>query len=330
MSIDTSAKLIKESTPESPYYSIQSGEEENILDKISSIEIDLSRDKTNDTCIVTCVKDYPLFELFHPACIEYPEMGFIKFQGVCTQIETVENLTQYTIASPSILLTRNECKTTFTEPTKVNQVLTEILPTGFEFETEVDTSLFKSETFIGKIIMSALEEIAEFFKLKLFVIGWKVYIKEEHSAGDLDRQIYFHDDFVRNITNKLYGGPDIYTKVVGRGIVDNTAFGGKRKEVVTVVQDVFESTVEIVDVLTVEDNAYVTTTDDLRNKVNKRVMEIREASLTKEFELRGVYDVRPLDMAYIQDIWYEVVAVQHYISVGGEKTVITVCEALST
>lgn len=308
-------------------YAVQSMEQRDAMDRISSIEVDISRDKSNDTCIVTCEKTFQPYELFMPACVEYPVYNpIISFKGICTRIEIQGNLAQYTIASPSILLSRNECKVAFVENTKVSEVLRTILPPNFTFSTSVADSLFQSKTFIGKMIMSALEEIAEHFKLKLYVNGWKVYIDEEFpEEGSITYT--FTDEEVRNITYELYGGSDVYTKVLGRAIVDNSEFGGKTAELMIVEEDVFESSIELVDVLTVEDNAYINNTEDLRNAVHRRVLEIREASLTKEIELIGLFDIGPLDKAYIGGTLYEVVAVKHYAVAGGERTVITVCEA---
>lgn len=328
MSLDTSVQTVASAENIlASSYAVQSMEQRDAMDRISSIEVDISRDKSNDTCIVTCEKTFQPYELFMPACVDYPVYNpIIHFQGVCTRIEIQGNLAQYTIASPSILLSRNECKVAFVENTRVSEVLRAILPSGFSFSTSVADSLFKSDTFIGKMIMSALEEIAEHFKLKLYVNGWKVYIDEEFpEEGSITYS--FTDDEVRNITYELYGGSEVYTKVLGRAIVDNSEFGGKKAELMTFAEDVFESSVELVDVLTVEDNAYVNTTDDLRNAVHKRVLEIREASLTKEVELVGLTDIGPLDKAYIGGTLYQVVAVKHYIAAGGERTVITVCEA---
>lgn len=328
MSLETSAQAIaRTGNVFAPSFVVQSMEQRSAMDRISSIEVDISRDKSNDTCIVTCEKTFRPYKLFEPVCVDYPVHDpIIHFQGVCTRIEVQDNLAQYTIASPSILLSRNECKVTFIENTRVSEILRVILPSGFVFRTSVDNRLFKSNTFIGKMIMSALEEIAEYFKLKLYVYGWKVYIDEEFpTEGSIMHS--FTDDEVRNITYELYGGSDVYTKVLGRAIVDNSACDGKKAELMIYEEDVFESSVDLVDVLTVEDNAYVHTTDDLRNAVHKRVLEIREASLTKDVELVGLTDVRPLDKAYIGGTLYEVVAVKHYAEVGNERTVMTVCEA---
>jgi len=328
MSLETSAQAIAgaENILQSQY-AVQSMEQRDAMDRISSIEVELSRDKSNDTCVVTCEKTFAPYELFKPACVDYPVYNpMIHFQGVCTRIEISGNLAQYTIASPSILLSRNECKVAFVEKTKVSEVLKAILPSGFTFHASVADSFFKSDTFIGKMIMSALEEIAEYFKLKLYVSGWRVYIDEEFPTENTITYS-FSDDEVRNITYELYGGSDVYTKVLGRAIVDNTEFGGKKAQLMVYEEEVFEASVELVDVLTVEDNAYVKTVDGLKNAVHKRVLEIREASLTREVELVGLTDIGPLDKAYIGGTLYEIVSVKHYAVVGGERTVITVCEA---
>lgn len=327
MSIETSTRAIIETQNvlKEGQFNVQSVRE--AIDRTKSIEVELSRDKSNDTCIVTCEKTFAPYELFKPVCVDYPPSNpIINFYGVCTKIEISGNWSQYTIASPSILLSRNECKVAFVDNTKVSDILSAILPSGFTFQTSVGSNLYKSDTMIGKFIMTALEDIAEHFKLNLYVSGWKVYIDEEFPTEGIVNHSLTNEE-VRNITYELYGGSDIYTKVLGRAIVDNSEFGGKKAQLMTYEEEVFPSTVDLVDVLTVEDNAYVKTYDDLKNAVHKRVLEIRESSMTRDFELITLYDIRPLDKVYVNGTLYEVVSVKHNAVAGGERTVITVCEA---
>ena len=291
-------------------------------DKITSIEINLSRDKHNDTAIITCVRDFNVAEIFKPAKIQH---GTIVFSGVCSKVEKSGNLAQYTIVSPSILLSRNESSIFFNKATAIKDILSELIPSEFTVHAEsIMNKTYKNENMIGRYIINILEDIADYFKLKLFISGWDIYIDSEFPQ-DVGRNITLTNEEVKKNSTEVYGGSDIYTNVLGRALIDNTGFGGKTI-LQTYEEAVFSSPVKLTDVLTVEDLAYVKTYEGLVSAVHARVMEIREEALTYEFELRGIKDIRPLDVVSIGSKDYAVTSVKHDIKVLG-KTVITVCEA---
>jgi len=291
-------------------------------DKITSIEINLSRDKHNDTAIITCVRDFNVAEIFKPAKIHH---GNIVFSGVCSKVEKSGNLAQYTIVSPSILLSRNESSIFFNKATAIKDILSELIPSEFTVHAEsIMNKTYKNENMIGRYIINILEDIADYFKLKLFISGWDIYIDSEFPQ-DVGRNITLTNEEVKKNSTEVYGGSDIYTSVLGRALIDNEGFGGKTI-LETYEEDVFDSPVKLTDVLTVEDLAYVKTYEGLVSAVHARVMEIREEALTYEFELRGIKDIRPLDVVSIGSKDYAVTSVKHDIKVLG-KTVITVCEA---
>jgi|GEM_PF-6597026 len=291
-------------------------------DKITSIEINLSRDKHNDTAIITCVRDFNVAEIFKPAKIQH---GTIVFSGVCSKVEKSGNLAQYTIVSPSILLSRNESSIFFNKATAIKDILSELIPSEFTVHAEsIMNKTYKNENMIGRYIINILEDIADYFKLKLFISGWDIYIDSEFPQ-DVGRNITLTNEEVKKNSTEVYGGSDIYTSVLGRALIDNEGFGGKTI-LETYEEDVFDSPVKLTDVLTVEDLAYVKTYEGVVSAVHARVMEIREEALTYEFELRGIKDIRPLDVVSIGSKDYAVTSVKHDIKVLG-KTVITVCEA---
>ncbi len=324
MTVKSSATLIKNASNilEEGFQIQKLTDKRTKEDKIKSIEINLSRDKHNDTAIITCVKDFEPAELYKPAKVEY---GTIIFGGVCSKIEKSGNLSQYTIVSPSILLSRNESTIFFAKNTPVKDILNQLLPSEFTVHApSILDKNYKNENMIGRYIINILEDIADYFKLKLYISGWDIYIDSEFPQ-DVGRNITLIDKEVKKNTTEVYGGSDIYTHVFGRALVDNTGFGAKTI-LQTYEEAVFESPVKLTDVLTVEDLAYVKTYEGLTAAVHARVMEIREESLSYEFELNGIKDIRPLDVVSIGSKDYAVTSVKHDIKILG-KTVITVCEA---
>lgn len=324
MSIKSFAKLVKGASNilEEGFQIQKLTDKRTKDDKIKSIEINLSRDKHNDTAIITCVRDFKAAEIFKPAKVVY---GTIVFSGVCSKIEKSDNLAQYTIVSPSILLSRNESRIFFSKKTAVKDILSELLPSEFVVHADsIMEKTYKNENMIGRYIINILEDIADYFKLKLFISGWDIYIDSEFPQ-DVGRNITLTNEEVKKNSTEVYGGSDIYTSVLGRALIDNEGFGGKTI-LETYEEDVFDSPVKLTDVLTVEDLAYVKTYEGLVSAVHARVMEIREEALTYEFELRGIKDIRPLDVVSIGSKDYAVTSVKHDIRILG-KTVITVCEA---
>ncbi len=324
MTLKSSATLIKKaSSIIEEGFQIQSLTDKRTKeDKITSIEINLSRDKHNDTAIITCVRDFNVAEIFKPAKIQH---GTIVFSGVCSKVEKSGNLAQYTIVSPSILLSRNESSIFFNKATAIKDILSELIPSEFTVHAEsIMNKTYKNENMIGRYIINILEDIADYFKLKLFISGWDIYIDSEFPQ-DVGRNITLTNEEVKKNSTEVYGGSDIYTNVLGRALIDNTGFGGGTI-LQTYEEAVFSSPVKLTDVLTVEDLAYVKTYEGLVSAVHARVMEIREEALTYEFELRGIKDIRPLDVVSIGSKDYAVTSVKHDIKVLG-KTVITVCEA---
>lgn len=297
------------------------------LTKVSRTEIDRTRQQANDTAIIETLFNYSPWEFLGRAQIEYKG---ISFDGIVQQIERKDSVKTYTIAAPSILLSRNECEVAFEEEIAIEDLLHEIAP-EFTVHLDEDLDLYSDANSLGKLKEDIIKEIAEYYGMQYYIGDWNIYIMYElpdEIANSTNPDLVQEGDEVLLTDNDIFfeetenvGGSEVFTKVLAKSYLDESNEPYQKE-----IQIIDDSGYEIVEVLNSDDLSEATTPEQVDAIAEKRAQEIREEMSRRQFTIL-LTNIKPSMVVNYDGTRYSVLEVKHTINRQSERTEITVCEA---
>lgn len=281
-------------------------------DKLLRIEITRTLDSDNDTARLVYVPFYRPYELYGKVSIDYKG---ITFDGIVVQIDESTESTIYTLAAPSVLLTRGECDIALEDELDVVDAVRSIVPDEFDVQYDGDETYSNADS-RGQIIMDVIKDIATSVGSDVYVDGWTIVFGER--ATPEGREITLSPDDVEFSERKSVGGSDFFTRVKGYYFGD---------------EDAGEYTVEIysgasystVDVISSEEED-VDSFDALKKLVRKRADEIRSSAFSRTFRLLRLVDIKPFDVLLLEGKRYKVTEVRYVFSADGFEEEVTAYE----
>jgi len=296
------------------------------LTKVSRIEIDRTRQQANDTAVVETLFNYSPWEFLERAKIEYKG---ISFDGIVQQIERQGSVKTYTIAAPSILLSRNECEIAFEEEIAIEDLLREIAP-EFTLHLDEDLDFYSDANSLGKIKEDIIKEIAEYYGMQYYIGDWDIYIMYElpeeiaqstnpnlvQEGGEV---ILSDDDIFFEKTDNL-GGSEVFTKVLAKAYLDESNEPYEKE-----IQIIEGAGYEITEVLNSDDLSEAVLPEEVDAIAEKRAQEIREEMSKRQFTIL-LTNIKPSMAIKYNGQRYSVLEVKHSIDRQSERTEITVCE----
>lgn len=291
------------------------------LDKNFTTRITIERDydSKNDICTIQTVNHQP-YETFQRADIE---ISPISFTGIVQQVTEKEKVFTTIIASPSILLTRNECDISFSEETTVDDILNKLLPASFSLETDdnsVYSQVYKDENSIGKTKYNVIEDMLTSLGYSFKFNDWTMII-QKYQEGDI-----FYDYTTSPsvyVLNKEFekssGSYNIYSKL--------KAYHFREDETETLEYELFpDAENEIVDITTFNENQ---SQSEMVATVEKKAIDFLRAFSKRTYRLGMLFNVKPGKQISIYAGDYDLLKVKYDISKDESTTELTVSDHIT-
>ena len=278
--------------------------------ELIALSISRTRDKANDAASVSVVKGTEEWDLLEAVEVE---AGGVRFEGIVVSKEVYRDRIEYRLASPSILLTRNECDVSLEDEYTIEAAAEAVLPSGFS--VKVDCEGYEDFTYSnsmsrGMTIMDVLQDIASSAGMWVYVDGWKVIFSSEKKESS-SKSVSVPQDLVVRPDYYTEGGEGLYTKVRGYYYDPDSDSTSMREAAVLSSADY-----EILDIISADDadREGVKSERDLENFVKKRAGEIKADAFPMRLTILKALDARPLDTLVIGDKEYRVVETSIVVS----------------
>ena len=275
--------------------------------ELIALSISRTRDKANDTASVSVVKGTEEWDLLEAVEVE---AGGVRFEGIVVSKEVHRDRVEYRLASPSILLTRNECDVSLEDEYTIEVAAEAVLPPGFSVEVDCEDFTYSNSMSRGMTIMDVLQDIASAAGVWVYVDGWTVIFSSEKKESS-SKSVSVPKNLVVRPDYYTEGGEGLYTKVRGYYYDPDSDSTSMREAAVLSGADY-----EILDIISADDadREGVKSEGDLENFVKKRAGEIKADAFPVRFTILKALDVRPLDTLVIGDKEYRVVEASIVVS----------------